>query len=102
MQRRRHLRPHVPAAVFITLALTLVEAASAGNGYAVRNGSIAAGGDIVRSGCLTVHSTVGEPVAGAVSAGGFSVTSGFQAVHDGAQVADRIFKNGFDQGNCSP
>ncbi|MCB1573348.1 MAG: hypothetical protein KDI80_05155 [Xanthomonadales bacterium] len=100
----------LPPAVVVTgvIALTMVSAASAGSGgYALRNGTVASSGDSVSNSCVTLSSTVGEAVAGAVGNGTFTVTSGFQAtVAAGNQViiADRIFQNGFDsqQGTCTP
>lgn len=96
------------AVVTGVIALTMVSAASAGSGgYALRNGTTASSGDSVANGCITLSSTVGEAVAGAVSNGTYTVTAGFQAtVAAGNQViiADRIFQNGFDsqQGTCTP
>ena len=104
-QRFRLRRAVVVTGVF---ALTMVSVASAGSGgYALRNGTVASSGDSVTNSCITLSSTVGEAVAGAVSNGTFTVTSGFQAtVAAGNQViiADRIFQNGFDsqQGTCTP
>ena len=88
-------------------ALTIVGAASAGGGYALRNGTLASAGDVVTNNCFTLSSTVGEPVAGSASNGSLTVTSGFQAVVAARQqtiISDRIFQNGFDaqQGNCTP
>lgn len=88
-------------------ALTIVGVASAGGGYAIRNGTIASAGDVVTNNCFTLSSTLGEPVAGSASNGSFTVTSGFQAVvaaHQQTIISDRIFQNGFDaqQGNCTP
>ena len=88
-------------------ALTIVGVASAGGGYALRNGTLASAGDVVTNNCFTLSSTVGEPVAGSASNGSLTVTSGFQAVVAARQqtiISDRIFQNGFDaqQGNCTP
>ncbi|HOX70468.1 MAG: hypothetical protein WAS23_11245 [Dokdonella sp.] len=88
-------------------ALTIVSAASAGGGYALRSGSVVSAGDTVSNNCFTLASTVGEPVAGIASSGSITVTSGFQATvaaHEQIIIADRIFQNGFDsqQGTCTP
>jgi hypothetical protein len=88
-------------------ALTMVGAASAGGGYALRSGTVASAGDMVSNNCFTLTSTVGEPVAGTATSGSITVTSGFQATvaaHKQIIITDRIFQNGFDsqQGTCTP
>lgn len=104
----KQFRPRFAVAVSGLLALTIVNAVHAGSGgYALRNGTVASSGSSTSDDCITLSSTVGEPVSGTVSNGAFTVTSGFQAtVAAGSQViiADRIFQNGFDsqQGTCSP
>jgi len=104
----KQFRLRFAAAVSGLLALTMVGAVNAGSGgFALRNGTIAGSGGSATNECITLSSTVGEPVSGVVSNGAYTLTSGFQAtVAAGSQViiADRIFHNGFDsqQGTCSP
>ncbi len=103
--KRVRLRPAVLVAGI--LALTIVSAAYAGGGFALRNGTIASAGEMVTNNCFTLSSTVAEPVAGTASNGPLTLTSGFQATVSARQqiiIADRIFQNGFDaqQGNCTP
>lgn len=102
--RSKQSRLRVAAVATGVIALSLVGVASAGNGYALRNGTVASSGDLVANDCFTLSSTIGEAAAGSISNGSITVTSGFQATtENNVIVLDTIFKNGFDsqQGNCS-
>ncbi|NCT66906.1 MAG: hypothetical protein GXC76_04575 [Rhodanobacteraceae bacterium] len=82
----------------------LVGLTSAAADYRINNGTVASAGHIVTHGCYALTATAGEPVAGTVSNGNYTLTSGFQASHAGALGADRIFQNGFDNQSkeCTP
>ncbi|MCR6700787.1 MAG: hypothetical protein NVV68_06420 [Dokdonella sp.] len=60
--------------------------------------AIVSGGGVSRSGggCLALHSTLGEPVAGRASGGDYAVTAGFTAA-TAATPRDAIFHDGFQE-----
>ena len=83
------------------VAAGLALAAASGHAQAPTNTVVASGGGTVSQGNIKLHWTVGEPVAGPTSAGGTTVTAGFQATFTGsAQGAPTgpcsIFCNGFE------
>lgn len=81
-------------------ALLLATAATAGGGFAVRNGTVAGGGQIADAGRFRLISTIGEPAMGTTSNTQFRLTSGFPATIgdqiQGGPVGGRIFQDGFE------
>ena len=82
------------------VALLLANVASAGGDYAVRNGTIAGGGQIAQAGRFRLISTLGEAAMGSTSQGQFRLTSGFPAtignVIQGGPGGGRIFHDSFE------
>ncbi len=69
----------------------------AGNGYAVRNGTIAGGGGTVEAGPYRLIGTAAEPVQGPVSSGPYRLTAGYPAtIGDPQPVEPFIFRDGFE------
>ena len=81
-------------------ALLAGDFAAAGSDYAVRNGTVAGGGQVAQAGPYRLISTIGEPAMGSTSAGAFRLTAGFPATIgdtvQGAPVGGRIFHDGFE------
>jgi hypothetical protein len=103
MKRRKKMRLLMLGTASVVAAISIMGVASAGSGnFAILNGTVASGGGTVSSGCYTLTSTVGEPAAGVVANGEFTLTSGFLATT--GTTSDVIFKDGFDEntGACSP
>jgi hypothetical protein len=48
--------------------------------YSIENSTIAAGGGVSSNGQYTLNATIGQPAAGTMSNGNYSLTSGFWAV----------------------
>ena len=86
----------------VAVGLALVAAAGHAGTDAPTNTVVASGGGTVSQGSIKLHWTVGEPVAGPTSAGGTTLTAGFQATFTGsAQGAPTagscsIFCDGFE------
>jgi len=104
--RRKNLAAQAVCACACAAAMVLPDAlatASAGPeaGPFTLNGSvIASGGGIGAAGCYVLASTIGEPVAGTSSGGGFTLTSGFMAgafVPALGPAGDDVFRDGFEQ-----
>ena len=81
-------------------SLLLATAAAAATGYAVRNGTVAGGGQVAEAGPYRLISTIGEPAVGSTRNGAFRLTAGFPAtignVVQGGPVGGRIFHDGFE------
>lgn len=97
------------ASLALLASLPLVDLASAGEGgYSIRNGTVASGGSVSAVDCYSLVSTIGEAVAGSVSAGEYRLTSGFPATLGEQQVSTgtfTVFKDSFegnDQEGCTP
>lgn len=89
-----------PAAAVVRSAFAfgvLLFAAEAGS-QQITAQAIVSGGGVSRSaaGCLALHSTLGEPVAGRASGGDYAVTAGFTAA-TAATPRDAIFHDGFQE-----
>lgn len=80
-------------------ALLLATAAHAAD-YAVRNGTVAGGGQVVEAGGYRLISTIGEPAMGSTANAQYRLTSGFPATIgdqiQGGPVGGRIFQDGFE------
>jgi len=76
------------------------EFASAAGSYAVRNGTVAGGGQVAEAGPFKLISTIGEGAMGTTSAGQYRLTSGFPATigntQQGGPDGGRIFYDGFE------
>lgn len=71
--------------------------ALAGAGYAVRNGTIAAGGGTSEAGQYRLIGTIAEPAQGPVSSGPYRLTAGYPATIGDPQPAEPfIFRDGFE------
>lgn len=71
--------------------------AIAGNGVAVRNGTIAGGGGTSEAGPYRLIGTIAEPVQGPVSSGSYRITAGYPAtIGDPQPVEPFIFRDGFE------
>ena len=81
-------------------ALVAADFASAAGSFAVRNGTVAGGGQIAEAGPFRMISTIGEGAMGTTSAGQYRLTSGFPATigntQQGGPVGGRIFQDGFE------
>ena len=80
--------------------LTAGDFAAAAGSYAVRNGTVAGGGQVAQAGPYKLISTIGESAAGSTAGGAFRLTSGFPATIgdsiQGGPVGGRIFRDGFE------
>lgn len=89
------LRRVLPLAALLATGL-----AFAGGDYAVRNGTVAGGGQVATAGRFRLISTIGEPAMGTTAAARFRLVSGFPATIgdtvQGAPSGGRIFQNGFE------
>ena len=97
------------SAFALIASLPLIDFASAGaGGYSLHNGTVASGGSVSAVDCYSLISTIGEPVAGSVSAGDYRLTSGFPATLGERQISTgtfTVFKDSFegnDQEGCTP
>lgn len=89
VRRRRSLR--VLSA--LTVALLAVQALADGLSHHV----VVNAGGTVSAGNLTLHYSIGEPLAGDAAAGPWRLTSGFQALFTVAgDGSDTIFADGFE------
>ena len=86
----------------VALGCALAAASGHAGNEAPTNTVVASGGGTVTQGSMKLHWTVGEPVAGPTSAGGTTLTAGFQATFTGTQQGAptsgpcSIFCNGFE------
>lgn len=96
---------HTSRARLVRLALAgvtllVATAATAGGHYAVRNGTVAGGGQSAQAGRFRLISTIGEPAMGTTSTPRFRLTSGFPATIgdriQGGPGGGRIFQDGFE------
>lgn len=97
-RRRAGRRDHAGVmARSMAIAGALLFAAEAGS-QQITAQAIVSGGGVSRSdgGCLALHSTLGEPVAGRASGGDYAVTAGFTAA-TAATPRDAIFHDGFQE-----
>ena len=89
-------RPHGVLAVLCGLALLAI-LPSAGAQYAVRNGTVAAGGGISAAPPYKLIGTVGEPAQGASSNPPYRLVSGYPAtIGTPAPVVDGLFRDSFE------
>lgn len=105
MKRRREVRSRRGPRIWLICAGGLMGLTSAGaQQYRISNGTVISAGHIVTHSCYALVATGGEPVAGTVTNGVYTLTSGFHAASAGALISDRVFKNGFDneQQECTP
>ncbi len=73
-------------------------APSGGENFQVTRHTIAGGGTArARSACFDLAGTIGQPVSGVSSGGGFTVTSGFWT---GVRLDDSILRTSFE--DCDP
>lgn len=81
------------AAALISIPLN----AAAPAAFSIRNPTIVAGGGVVVSGNLRLSFTIGEAVAGPVSAGGWNLVAGFPpTIPTPPPLSESIFANGFE------
>ena len=104
MKRRREVRSRPGAGVWLICAGGLMGLTASAQEYRVSHGTVASVGHIVTQSCYALAGTAGEPVAGTVTNGAYTLSSGFHATHASSLISDRIFKNGFDndQQGCTP
>lgn len=104
MQGKATVRSAVRRCVAIAGIVAIAPLLAAGEEYVMRSSVVANGGGVVSSGCYTLVSTIGQPVAGEVATGGASyrLVSGFLA--EPVVLGDTIFRNGFEHqtGDCTP
>lgn len=85
---------------WMVLCGALMAGAVAAQGYVVRNGTVAGGGQVAETGRFKLISTIGEPAMGTTSASRFTLTSGFPATIgdriQGGPGGGRIFQDGFE------
>lgn len=107
MKQRLTWRRPVPMLVLLA-AISLVDLASAGGGYAIHNGTVAGGGSLSTNDCYSLVGTIGETGAGTVSNGAYRITSGFPATIGAERISNgtsTLFKDSFEgtsTGGCTP
>jgi hypothetical protein len=93
-------KPRLRLALALLAAAWATGEATAGTDYAVRNGTVAGGGQISQAGPFKLISTLGEAAMGTTSNGQFRLTSGYPAtignVVQGGPGGGRIFADGFE------
>lgn len=92
--------PSLRRARWVALAALLCAGAVLAQDYAVRNGTVAGGGQVAEAGRFRLISTLGEPAMGTTAGPRFTVTSGFPATIgdriQGGPGGGRIFYDGFE------
>jgi hypothetical protein len=80
------------------MAILLLATLPASAQIAISGSVLAGGGGRSESAghCFRVDGTLGQPVAGAISAGTFAITAGYWARVDG-QGRDSLFNTGFEE-----
>lgn len=82
-----------------SLSLAWLPAIAGGDGVSLSHPTVAGGGGVVEAGQFRVYFTIGEPLAGAASAGEFTVVGGLQATFLGNQQPlpdEGIFSDSFE------
>jgi hypothetical protein len=91
---RRRWRRSVAALCGLALLATL---SSAGAQYAIRNGTVAAGGGVSTAPPYRLIGTIGEPAQGATSNPPYRLISGYPAtIGAAAPVVDGLFRDSFE------
>lgn len=93
--RRSNSPAHPRLALVLALIAGAVSAAAAVDPYSMRASAVGAGADVVaRNSCFAIAGTVGQPLAGTSSGGGYALRSGFRPAQRGA--TDSVFFAGFE------